>query len=384
MIDTNNIVITKQNNKTIGLRFENGVSRELFVTTNKEFNVSDIVLGRVSSVKKDLNAAFIDLGGGIKGYLPLKEVPDSIKIVENASVPVQIVSDSQKNKFYGLTCFLSISGLYSVVVSDSDKISFSSKLNKDTVKSLYSKINENVSLNGLGLIVRTNAKEADFEDVKNEITENVDKLSNVYAHYNSRTVYSKLFSSDSEVIDRLKNIPVSLYDSIVTDDTEIFEDIIKVNEFKDKVSLYKDDKISLYALYGFDRELKEATERSVFLKSGGSISIDPVEACTVIDVNSAKCTTKADKDEMTHRINLEASVEIARQLMLRNISGIIIVDFINEADKDKKEELIEHLKNALKSDNCKAKFIEMTKLGLVEITRQKKYESIYEKTFDKA
>ena len=166
------------------------------------------------------------------------------------------------------------------------------------------------------------------------------------------------------------------FDTIITDDRQLYEetaDFLKTQypEELSRLQFYEDPRVSLSNLYGLSAKLKEATETRVWLKSGGYLVIEPTEALTVIDVNSGKYSGKKGIRDTFRMINREAALEIARQLRLRNLSGIILVDFINMEEADDRQELLEFLSAQLKRDPVKTALIDMTPLGLVEITRKK-------------
>ena len=165
-------------------------------------------------------------------------------------------------------------------------------------------------------------------------------------------------------------------EKIITDDTEVYKELTE-GAAADQAVFYEDEKLSLSALYGLKYKLMDALKEKVYLKSGAYLVIQPTEALTVIDVNSGKCT-KGNKTDFYLKVNLEAAGEIARQLRLRNISGICIVDFINMDTKEAQTELVHALKKALAEDTVPSVFIDFTKLGLAEITRKKVKKPLWE------
>jgi ribonuclease G len=180
------------------------------------------------------------------------------------------------------------------------------------------------------------------------------------------------------------------YNEIVTDDTTLFDEINKYGSERlngKNIRLYSDDSYSLAKLYSLETKLDEALSSRVWLKSGAYIVIEHTEALTVIDVNSGKCEASgasavsgenAPGNSIEYRINIEAAREIALQLRLRNISGIIIIDFINMKSDTENEELIRTISSEVLADKQKCRFVDLTKLGLAELTRRKDYKPIYE------
>lgn len=181
----------------------------------------------------------------------------------------------------------------------------------------------------------------------------------------------------------LRNTYTADLTSIITDDPQIYnslEHYLKENDLQNlsKLRLYQDDLLPLYKLCRLEREIDLATSRQVWLKSGGYLVIDPTEALTVIDVNTGKYSGKKLRRETLKTINLEAAKEAARQIRLRNLSGIILIDFINMENKKDQKELLAFLESRLFADPVKTRLIDMTKLELVEITRKKVHKTLKE------
>ena len=181
----------------------------------------------------------------------------------------------------------------------------------------------------------------------------------------------------------LRNTYTADLTSIITDDPQIYnslEHYLKENDLQtlSKLRLYQDDLLPLYKLCRLEREIDLATSRQVWLKSGGYLVIDPTEALTVIDVNTGKYSGKKLRRETLKTINLEAAKEAARQIRLRNLSGIILIDFINMENKEDQKELLAFLESRLFADPVKTRLIDMTKLELVEITRKKVHKTLKE------
>ena len=170
----------------------------------------------------------------------------------------------------------------------------------------------------------------------------------------------------------LKDLPISSYDEVLTDDERLYQ-LLSESNVKN-VRFYQDDQLSIWALYSLESGLKQATEKKVWLPSGGYLVIEPTEAMLVIDVNTGKGSIQKGNREkcgIALKVNLEAAKEIARQLRIRNISGMIMVDFINMKSKEEELFLMEKLAGYLAEDTVKTRLIDMTPLGIVEITRKK-------------
>ena len=191
--------------------------------------------------------------------------------------------------------------------------------------------------------------------------------------------FAVLEKPETPYVQKLKTADLSALDCIYTDEENIYSEIeSNLPYLKDKglLKLYKDDKVSLGTLYNFRGSVDKLIEKRVWLKSGANIIIEQLETMTVIDINSGKNISKNEKSIL--EINKEAAIEIARQLQLRNISGMIIIDFINMKSKEYMEELVSVLKEQIKQDSVTCTFMDVTKLGLVEFTRKKTYKSLKE------
>mgnify|MGYP002511584370 CR=1 FL=1 len=234
----------------------------------------------------------------------------------------------------------------------------------------------------LGFIVRTNAAQATVEDIKDEycrLRQEYLKLRETAIH---RTVLSCLKKQLPEYLHILRDMKKGQLDSIVTDDAEILGQIRQyLDQFPQQeyiLKFYEDPMISLNKVYSLDTRLCEALRERVWLKSGGYLIIQPTEALTVIDVNSGKSVAKKKAQEHYFKINMEAAKEIACQMRLRNLSGIIIVDFIDMKSDEDNELLLKLLRTSVREDSVPVQIVDMTKLHLVEITRKKVKKSLAE------
>ncbi len=222
-----------------------------------------------------------------------------------------------------------------------------------------------------GLIIRTNAAGAGEADVRADFQRILDELSQIIAHAASRTVFSCLYKEQPFYMKMLRDADKTLLEEAVTDDAQVYEQIKAYARDSLKVRFYEDSMLSLARLYNLAGQLEAAFYTRVWLKSGANIVIEHTEALTVIDVNSGRNVSKKDKQETHFKINLEAAQEIARQLRLRNLSGIIIVDFIDMYDKERNAALLQHFGSCLKEDPVPSEIAGLTRLGLVELTRKK-------------
>lgn len=261
------------------------------------------------------------------------------------------------------------------------KVGVSAKLDKETRKRLKELL-ELHKKDEYGVIVRTNANSASDSEILQEL-EGLEKdffhLKETAIH---KTCYSLLYQPPKGISKILQDLRLNTLEEIVTDDHSFYEIISsefdKNENFTGKIRYYEDALLPLYKLYSIESEIRNALRKKVWLKSGAYLIIEPTEALTVIDVNSGKNVTKKKSEESFLKINLEAAKEIARQLRIRNISGVCIVDFISMESKESNETLMHEFRMELKKDPVGVQLVDITKLGLVELTRKKIKKSLKE------
>lgn len=359
----NRIVLEKVEEKVLLYLIKNDDIAQIITCEDHDYPKSAIYVGRVNAIKAELEAAFVNLSKDYSGFLPIDEWTHYLKCGEQ--VVVQVTKNPIKSKPVTLSMKVEIPGKYCVVDSKEYEFNFSTKLNKEERQKIRDELQNLITEFEYGGIIRTNAKFASFSEIYDELKKNHTLLKDIMDYGNSRSLYSCLYEPDASFINQIDEINEGDYDEIVTDDTELFE---KLREKYDKKARLHDTKeISLSSLYRLNHFNELATNRKVNLKCGGFIIIDFTEAMCVIDVNSGKIDKKAKKEDMINKVNEEAAAEIARQLILRNISGMILVDFIN----DKNTDLVHLMNEKLKNDPLKAKAVDVTKLGIVEITRKR-------------
>lgn len=358
-------------------------------SSEKEDILGNIYIGRVTKVVPGIDAAFAAIDKAVNVFLPLSDCETPMlagreydgRLKQGDELVLQVSASALKTKQPSATTKLSLTGQYCVCRKEGHSISCSGKLDSETSARLKRAVlkEEIKDRKKYSFILRTNAGTLTdltplFEEMRQFITF-FNELEQIYKH---RNLYSCLYSSEPELIKLLKDIPAAEYDEIVTDEKDIYELLAGV--FKNsKLRFYQDSMLSLAKLYSIDTHLKEALEKKVWLKSGGYLVIEPTEAMVVIDVNSGKTDSKGKKREDYYlKINLEAAKETARQLRLRNYSGMIMVDFISMDSQEDNNKLLSSLDACLKEDRTKTRLVDMTALGIVEITRKKERKPLSE------
>lgn len=349
--------------------------------------LNNIYVGQIEKIAFNIQAAFVRLGDSATGYLPLDQCTNAVYADghKNDPVPrpgdqllVQVNRDAMKGKLPALTANLNFSGKYLVLTTGNRKIGFSSKLSKEESCLLNKWLEEerNTADRGYGIIVRTNAADASKEEVMHELQILKKQYEKVAVHGKNRTCFSLLYEAEPFYLTAVRDVYTRELDEIVTDVPEIHEKISGyLSEFQsDKLEilrLYQDKLLPLYKLCSLEHAIEEICREKIWLSSGGFLVIQQTEAFVSIDVNSGKYTGKKKAEETYRKINLEAAAEIARQIRLRNLSGIILIDFINMQNTDHQDELFHVLQKHLRKDPIKCRAIDITPLHILEMTRKK-------------
>lgn len=374
--------------------------------------LGNIYIGRVENVVKNLNAAFVCIAPGQNCYLPLQELKNPVftkkqsekkAICAGDELLVQVVKEALKTKDPSVSTNLTFTGKYVILTTGKRKIGASSKLPKEKKEELLKIVEDFLSGKEqppYGVIIRTNAALASREEMLWELAQLEAEVQKIISGAKHFTRYSLVHKEEQPWQKMLNGLYETELGEVVTDDRAIFETICgtygvsaeqlvtrgsvksRVDEIFTghglKIRYYEDKMVSLAALSGIASQLHDALRERVWLKSGAYLVIQPTEALTVIDVNTGKNIAKKEMQENFLKVNIEAAEEIARQLRLRNISGIIIVDFINLEAKSAESKLLNLFGAALKKDPVPTQIVEMTKLGLVEVTRKKIKKSLRE------
>lgn len=343
--------------------------------TSGSRDMGQIFVGKITNILPNLKAAFVEYKKGVRGFLPLTD-KQLAEFSCNSLLPVQVAKEAVKTKDAVLSLELSLTGIYCVVTDKPGGITFSKKLPASLREQLLEVCAPYVTEH-MTCIVRTNVASLESEDyhlLTDEMTALSRELKRLKETADSRTAYSRLHEGTSFVKAQLSKINFKEVSKIVTDSGEEFDQISQVlpGRLSGALQLYEDASFPLQALYGLKGKLHEAVSRTVWLKSGGYLVIEPTEALTVIDVNSGKNIKKISKKELCALTNKEAAEEIPYILTSRNITGIVIVDFISTDSEKEDEKLLKLLRGKIAIDHVKTDVVDITPLGLVEITRQKK------------
>jgi ribonuclease G len=380
---------------------------------NNNFAVGDIYLGKIRKVMPGLNAAFVDIGyekdaflhyldlgpqfnslqqfvkqvtqnkqqkPNLSGFQLLPDIDKGGKITSvlstNHLIPVQIAKEPIANKGPRITSDLSIPGRYVVLIPFSDKVSISQKIKSTEEKDRLRKIIQGLRPKNYGVIVRTVAENKGVSEIENDLKELLEKWDSCFEEIKTSLPPKKVLGELDRTSTILRDMLNSSFSSIHVNEEVLYEEIRNylgniAPEKRDIVKLYK-SKEPIFDHFGVDRQLKASFGKTVPMKSGAYLIVEHTEAMHVIDVNSGH-RQRSDMSQETNalEVNLDAATEVARQLRLRDMGGIIVVDFIDLHSPDNRKMLFNKLKDEMRADRAKHTILPPTKFGLVQITRQR-------------
>lgn len=403
-------IITKYRDGVLSfvLDIESGKMESVVFTHSDEdggdAKIGDIFVAKVKNVARQINAAFIDYVPNKKGYLPINTEYAPVitnrqydgRILAGDEILVQLEKEAVRTKEPVFTTNLSLAGKYSVISYGNTYKGVSKKCSKSEREQLRAVIPQETDY---GVVIRTNAVSLlhaslsplppdrteypeTLQPVRDEIEYLNDKMSTLLRDGIHRTCYSRIWKAAPSYLTNMRDEGM-IYQQILTDHPQIYDEIkdfatLYMPEQLNDIALYQDDTYPLQKLYRVETQLDELLAKKVWLKSGAYLVIEKTEAMYVIDVNSGKNISEKKTAEYIYQINLEAADEIMRQIRLRNLTGMILVDFINMEDREKENVLLQELKILAKRDHILTTIVDITALGLVEITRKKTTKSLAE------
>lgn len=354
----------------------------------KESILGNIYMGRVCNVLPGMQAAFVDIGENKNAYLYYGEAGIEANSKEEKEIRpktgqeflVQVEKSASGSKGAVVTRKLSFPGKFLVLMPGESEIGISKKITEQKERSRIRKILEPILPEKYGVIVRTEGAGKSQEDYEKEIKRLI-QISGSILKASFCKAPSLIYQELSPVMKAARELFSDDIAELIVNDQEIFEllqdDLKQYNEKNiEKIKLYE-EAIPIFVAFGIESQAEKALHKKVWLKSGGFLVIEQTEACVVIDVNTGKYTGKKDFQTTILKTNLEAADEIAKQLRLRNLSGMIIVDFIDLKKEEDKWELRREMERAVKKDRIKTNVVGMTELGLMQITRKKTGPSLW-------
>lgn len=357
--------------------------------------VGNIYKGKVQNVIKGMQSAFIDIGIGKNAYLFINDIigkNDSnakkktiTKLLKpGQEIMVQVSKDSMGLKNPKVTTNFSLPGKYVVLMPGVDYIGISHRIDNEIEKSKLMEIAKRIKPENAGLIIRTAAQNVRKEEFENDILSLCKLYEKIMERYETAKAPDLIYEEENFIIKYIRDMSSFMVDEIIINDLKQYEELknyLKNQDHKNFVVRYEEG--DLIGLYGVEKQVERLLNKRVWLKSGGFIIIDKVEALTVIDVNTGKYIGNSSLQETILKTNIEAAKEIAVQLRLRDIGGIIIIDFIDMDNENDRQKLIDVFEECLKNDRSKCSLLGFTQLGLVEMTRKRVRSNVSEYMIDK-
>lgn len=385
------IFIQKNEDKTREIALiENGILLEYYDEDDRETRKEgNIYIGIVKDIVEGMQSAFVDIGTEKNSFIHLKDVLKKVdekkekldmsvnikKILKpNQKILVQVKKDSNDKKGARVSTHINLPSKYIVLMPNTDIVTISQKIEDEKEQERLLKIvKENLS-SGNGAIIRTSAegKEKEIiEDIKN-IEKKWEKITKTNVNLNKNKP-QLLYKSEDIIEKMLIDLTEKNIEKIVVNEKqekENLEKLIEENKEYKNIKIELSESKNIFDIYDLEKQIKKIKNRKIWLKCGGFITIDKTEALTAIDVNTGKYTGNKNLEQTILKVNKEATVEIAKQIRLRDIGGIIIIDYIDMLKKEDKEEILKILKEELKKDRTKTQVEGFTKLDLIEMTRK--------------
>lgn len=384
---------------------EDGILTELDIeVVGREQTRGNIYKATVVRVESGLQAAFVDYGGLRLGFLQMGEIhPDLFKAADpneerkgrlrindvlrrGQEILVQVVKGERGNKGAALTTYLSLAGRYMVLMPESDSTGVSRKIEEDSVrKKLKATMNSLDLPKNMGYIVRTAGVDQSKEELKRDFDYLVRVYENILALAKKAKAPALIYKESNLVIRSIRDYFTPDIDEVLVDDPKVAQeakDFLQqvMPECVKLVKLHQ-EKRPIFSRYQIEEQIEIISRNKVLLPSGGSIVIDRTEALVAIDVNSGKMAGEQGVEATAYKTNMEAAVEVGRQLRLRDLGGLIVIDFIDMRERKNNRDVEKAIKEAMKSDKAKVSFGKISSFGLLEMSRQRIKDALAEGTF---
>ena len=394
---------------------ENNSLEELYVERASINNrVGNIYKAKVANIESGIQAAFLDFGIGKNGFLHISDLhpryfpktddtgrgterigrrttlkerlPIQNCLRKGDELVVQVIKEGLKGKGPTLTTYLALPGKYLVTMPWMRKHGISHKIEDDEErKRLRQILEESKPLKGQGFIIRTAGQGCSKRDIQNDLKYLQRLWTTIQKRIETQHTPGELYQESDLVIRTLRDVFTHKISRIVCDSQIVVRKIkdflsIATPRLKRRV-IYYDDRVPLFHKYGIEDEIAKVQSRTVSLKGGGSIVIEQTEALVAIDVNSGKYRKQQNAEQTAYKINIEAAAEIARQLKLRDLGGLIICDFIDMRSEKHRREVEKVFRNAVKTDRARNKILRISRFGIIEMTRQRMRPSLQSATY---
>jgi ribonuclease G len=391
------IIVNCDNRATRVALLEKGKLVELDIERPLQYRVvGNLYKGTVANVLPGMQAAFVDIGLEKNSFLYVDDIssdwdeesPPPVRgsidklLHVGEDIMVQVIKEPYGSKGARVTGQITIPGRYLVLVPGADYIGVSRRIESQAERDRLRREVESLKPDHLGLIVRTVAEGVDSDVMAQDLQFLVQLWNRILSRFQQKTAPAILYQDLSLTCRIARDLFVEEFSSFLIDNEHEYDKVREIVDYisphlKNKVKLYREDE-PIFERYGVEAELEKALARQVWLKSGGYLVFDETEALTVVDVNTGRYIGRRNLADTILKTNLEAAEEIARQVRLRDIGGIIIIDFIDMSIEDHRRKVIDKLNNAIKNDRTKTYVLGLTNLGLVEMTRKKVRQDLSE------
>lgn len=387
------IIVNKQENVKTIILLENKIVVEKYEESEENSKTEgNIYLGKVQNVLPGMQSAFIDIGEKKNTFIHLKDLlpkvdtksagaadfaleRQNIKQIIKPGMPilVQVKKDSTNKKGARVSTHISLPGKYIVFMPNAEFVTVSQKIEDESEKERLTNIVKNLLPDGSGAIIRTSSENKDENTIKEDIQKLLEEWKTIETAKDTVKEFPILLHKNDGILKKLFiDMIEKKIDKVIVNDSESYEDIVEalkeINNLSIKVELHNNQ--NLIEEYCLTSQMEKIQNRKVWLKCGGFITIDKTEALTAIDVNSGKYIGTKDLEQTVYTVNKEATKEIAKQLRLRDIGGIVVIDYIDMKLAENKKKIEELLAEELKNDRSKTQVIGFTKLNLLEMTRK--------------
>ena len=381
------LIVNKNKDEKIIAAVENGKLVEIYEEneqSQKARNEGNIYIGIVKDIVPGMQAAFVDIGTEKNSFIHVKDVVPQVdeKIEKRIDTPikdviktgqkilVQIQKDSNDKKGARTSTHIKLTGKYVVLMPNTNIVTISQKIEDESERERLLKSIKAVLPENTGAIVRTAAIKKKDEELKEDLEQLLNRWKKIEEKFKKAPSKPQLLYKSPSILEKIiLDLPENRIEKITINDEKEYEEIQELlQEMNEniKTEMHQD----ILEKYELEKQIEKSKQRKIWLNCGGFITIDQTEALVAIDVNSGKFTGKSTLEETVYKVNYEATIEIAKQLRLRDIGGIIIIDYIDMQKQENKDKIEKLLKESLKQDRAKTQVEGFTKLNLMELTRK--------------
>ena len=382
------LVVNKKNDSKIIAAIENGKLVEIYEEneeSQKARNEGNIYLGVVKDIVLGMQAAFINIGTEKNSFIHVKDiVPQVDEKVEKRAIPnikevakqnqkmlVQIQKDSNDKKGARTSTHIKLTGKYVILMPNTNIITISQKITDEKEKERLLKIIKSKLPENTGAILRTAAEKKTEKVLEQDLQQLLNKWQKIKTNFENAGNEPQMIYKSPCILEKIiLDMPENKIDRIEVNDKKEYEETKRILEELQETNIKLELKQELLEKYELEKQIEKSKQRKIWLNCGGFITIDSTEALVAIDVNSGKFTGKSSLEETVYKVNYEATIEIAKQLRLRDIGGIIIIDYIDMQKPENKEKIEKLLRETLKQDRAKTQVEGFTRLNLMELTRK--------------